>query len=286
MVARLIVDEQLVVPMLLGYANRTRDRAIGQVSEFDMGHDHASAIVGAILALEANDDLRAHRLLDRVDRADGHAKTPSIRFAREATWLRLANRRPDGTGDAYKHADDALAALADTPLHRDSRRADARGLISAERAVALIADDRLAEAGSTLTDALDLFPSGDARHLIVGLRALVYALRGNLSQGADLATAELGRIGPYGARARAHAYCHLALAWIHAERSAPAASRADLMRARESGTRQDALFWTAIDLVAQRVRDRASMPGGTGSTTTAHATRAFGRDSRLCGPVC
>jgi LuxR family maltose regulon positive regulatory protein len=257
LVAQLIVDEQLFVPMLLGCPNRTLVRAARGVPELDMQRDPAAAAVGAILALDAKDDPRAQALLDRVDLREHNKPVSNIGFASAAIQLRLATRRPDGADDALKYADDTLALLADIPLQHSSSRAQARCLITAERAVALISDDRLDEARLALAEALGL-PACNmahaARHLLVGLQAFLFALRGDLSRAAEDATRGLEEIGDRCVGSRASAYCHLTIALIHAERGEHAAAREELPQAGEWRTRQDALFWATADLVEQHTR--------------------------------
>ena len=258
--ARVIVDEQLFVPMLLGGANRTVVRAARGVPEVDMWHDPAAAVVGAIRALDTKDDLRAQALLDRLDVLERDTQPSNVGFATAATRLRLATRRPDGADDALKRADDALAALAGTHVHLASSRAQARCWISAERAIAFISDDRLDEAGAALADALEL-PASDemnaARQLLAGLQAFLLALRGDLSRAAEDATRSLEGTGECGLDSRGSAYCHLTLALIHAERGENAAAREELAQAGQWPTSQDALFWITGDLVEKHARKRA-----------------------------
>ena len=243
----------------------------------------AAAVVGAILALEAKDDLRAQALLDRVDLVAGDTPLANIRFAGAATRLRLATRRPDGAEDALKYAEDALTALADAQVHLASCRIQARCLISAERVLTLISNDRLDEAGSALAEALESFASaevGAARDLLVGLQTFLCALRGDLSRAAELAARRLDEMGDRGMSSRGIAYCHLALAWIHAERSEHAAARTELTRAGELRTSQDALFWATGALVEERTRNRSVSQTRCGSwATTTHADPPVG--SRL-----
>jgi LuxR family transcriptional regulator, maltose regulon positive regulatory protein len=252
-VARLIVDQQLFLPLLLGDAGPALMESARAIPEYVMQRDPAAAVVGAILAVEANDDLRAQSLLDRLDRLE-RMDSCTVPLAVTIARLRLANRRPDGTGDAAKYAESARATLADTPTSLASVRTQAQGLISAERALALISDDRLDEADTVLAEAREKIPNNnEARHLIVGVQAFLCALRGKLSRAGELARAELEKDERPTVPSRGTGYCHLALAWVGAERCERPRARDELILAGAAWTRQDALFWGARDVIERRI---------------------------------
>ncbi|HTZ45013.1 MAG TPA: LuxR C-terminal-related transcriptional regulator [Jatrophihabitans sp.] len=270
--ARLVVEEQLFAAVLAGGPISALVRAGRAVPEPEMWRNPDAAVVGALLALQGKDDLRVRALLERLRVMIRTWPRPNARFAASAIELRLAMRRPDAPVDAARLADEALAALAEATIGDPAVRAELRCLISAERALALVALDRLDEARAVLVEALEAAAGSGSEQsagcqLLHAVEAFTLALQGDLGQAGAAAQAVLDQ--PGSRPGRAATYCQLALAWVHAERAEPAPARLALAAASDRALRQDVLARTVAALLASRVRGQSA-----GSPRPAGGTRA------------
>jgi len=256
--ARLVIEQQLFVGVLVGSQLTGVVRAARGIPEPEMWQHPDAAVVGALVALQAHDKLRAQALLDRLEVLTEGEPAADVRFAATTIRLRLAARSPAGAPETVRLADQALTVLADVCISATEVRGEVRCLLYAERALALIGLGRLGEARASLAEGLDAGAvaapaASGARQLLLAVRAFGLALQGALTDGAAAAGALLDSMTGRGAASRAAGYCRLALAWVAMEHAEPAVAREQLAGVASHWLRQDALAQTVAGLISARV---------------------------------